>query len=77
MKFLQKKEEENQKKKVEKKSPRKQINVPVPDNKTIEQPDATRVAKKNIWMKRTTVDLKKAIPQKKSEKKEDIKEKWN
>jgi hypothetical protein len=43
-----KEKEKNQKKKVEKKSPRKQINVPVPDNKTIEQPDATRVAKKAI-----------------------------
>jgi hypothetical protein len=43
-----KKEEENQKKKVEKKSPRKQINVPVPDNKTVEQPDRTKVAKKTV-----------------------------
>lgn len=71
-----KKEEENQKKKVEKKSPRKQINVPVPDNKTIEQPDATRVAKKAIWIKRTTVDLKKNIPQKEPEKKEEEKKWW-
>lgn len=70
------KEEENQKKKVEKKSPRKQINVPVPDNKTIEQPDATRVAKKTVWMKRTTVDLKKNIPQKETEKKEKEKKWW-
>ena len=71
-----KKEEENQKKKVQKKSPRKVINVPTPDNRTIEQPDATKVAKKTVWVKKTTVDLKKAIPQKKSEKKEQEKKWW-
>jgi hypothetical protein len=43
-----KEEEKKQKKKVEKKSPRKQINVPDPNNRTVEQPDATRVAKKPL-----------------------------
>jgi hypothetical protein len=41
-----KKEEENQKKKIEKKSPRKLTNIPTPDNRTVEQPDATKVAKR-------------------------------
>lgn len=71
-----KEKEKNQKKKVEKKSPRKQINVPAPDNKTLEQPDATRVAKKPVWVKKTTVDLKKTIPQKEPEKKEEEKKWW-
>jgi hypothetical protein len=43
-----KKEEENQKKKVQKKSPRKVINIPTPDDRTVEQPDATKVAKKTV-----------------------------
>jgi hypothetical protein len=43
-----KEKEKNQKKKVEKKSPRKQINVPTPDNRPVEQPDATRVAKNPV-----------------------------
>jgi hypothetical protein len=38
--------EKNQKKKVEKKAPIN--NVPAPNNKTVEQPDATRVAKKPL-----------------------------
>jgi hypothetical protein len=40
--------EKNQKNKVEKKSLRKQINVPAPDNRTLEQPDVTRVARKPV-----------------------------
>ena len=71
-----KEEEKKQKKKIEKKSPRMQINIPFSDNKIVEQPDKTRVAKKSIWLKKGTVDLKRTIPQKEPDKKEKEKKWW-
>jgi len=60
-----KKEVEKNKKKSkkapEKKSPRKQFDIPAPDNRISEQPDKTRVAKKQIVERKEKFDLKKAI----------------
>ena len=59
-----KEEEKNQKKNVQKKFPRKVINIPAPDSKIVEQPDATKISKTPAIIKRKKIDFKKEIPQK-------------
>lgn len=50
------------------KSQRKQINIPTPDNKIVEQPDKTRIAKKPTNIKNNKIDFKEITKDKQVDK---------